>query len=124
MTDLVQRPEDELIDALTFLSDEARISTTWFVLGGSIEDDLDIVFSYPHIQWPEIAPNSMNCESYQKLHDIYEIITGDEFRKKEYNNHLSIDLIEKSNIWKKIPPLAKTLKATLEFEISNRKQPI
>lgn len=120
MSDLVQRPEDELIDALEFLANERLILEFWFSGKSSIEDDLDIIFDYPHIQWNKIAPETIMTDAYINFYNLYTMITSPKFRTPENNNHISIDIFEQSNIWKKIPPLAKALKEAVEAELSKK----
>lgn len=116
MTDLIQTPREELIEALDVLSDEARLYECWFVRGMSIDEDYDFVFDSPHIDWMLIAPLAAKSAHYQALLQAFEKITDDRFRPYADNPHLSIDLVEQSGLWRAIPPAASALRALLQEE--------
>ena len=121
MEELYKTPEQHLIEALSDLSDEDQIYNDWFVKRCSIDDAFLEVFDVPHINWEIIAPNSKQSRSYSDLFDLMNEIYGDKYRRPEFNGHICTDSVELGSEWRKIPKLARALKASVERELAERK---
>lgn len=120
MTDLDQTPEEELLEALSNLTDEAILYDDWFVKRFPIEDSFLDIFDAPHIDWNKIAPKSKLSHQYRDLFSVMNRLYGDEFRKIEYNGHISFEDVRKDGSWRNIPKLARALKLCVETELAER----
>lgn len=120
MNNLEQTPEEELLEALSNLTDEAILSDDWFVKRFPIEDSFLDIFDAPHIDWVKIAPKSKLSHQYIDLFSVMSRLYGDEFRKIEYNGHISVEAVRKDGSWRKIPKLARALKLCIETELAER----
>ncbi|MGX1788179.1 hypothetical protein ACWIGM_15630 [Bosea sp. NPDC055332] len=120
MSDLHKTPAEELIDALSDISDESKLYTDWFIKGFSIEETFEDIFDAPHIDWDELAPKSKNSEEYIELFKIMKELYGSRFRKEELNGHISIDEVEIDGTWRLIPKLARDLRNVVERELAGK----
>lgn len=120
MSEIYSTPQEELLEAISNISDESVLFEDWFVKGFPIDDSFLEIFDVPHIDWDEIAPKSKQSRPYRELYRIMSRLYGDEFRKKEYNGHISIKDVEKDGSWKLIPELARALKLRVEAEFTER----
>lgn len=120
MDELYKTPAEELIEALSDVSDEAQIYNDWFIKRVSIADTFLEIFDVPHINWDIIAPNSKQSRSYTELFNLMNEIYGDKYRRSEFNGHICTDSVELGSEWRKIPKLARTLKDSVERELAER----
>lgn len=121
MDELYKTPAQELIEAISDISDEARLYDDWFIKGYSIGEAFEEIFDVPHINWDIIAPNSKQSTAYSELYELMNELYSDKYRSAEFNGHISTDAVEASGQWQNIPRLARTLKDTVEKELAERR---
>lgn len=119
MSNLVKSPYEELIEALSDISDLDHLNARWFRLGQCIYSDYIDIFEAPHIEWNIIAPHSLKSTHYTALRNAFENVISDRFRSEQNDNELSIDLVEESGLWKFLPPLATALMEAVKNEVLN-----